>query len=41
MKLYTLICKIWRDEKMPDDWKIGLIVPLFKKDDRIKWENYR
>jgi hypothetical protein len=30
----TLICKIWRDEKMPDDWKRGLIVPLFKKGEK-------
>jgi len=36
-----LICKIWKDEKMPDDWKVGLIVPLFKKDDKMKCENYR
>ena len=40
-RLYALICKIWRDEKMPDDWKIGLIVPLFKKGDKMKCENYR
>jgi len=26
---------------MPDDWKIGLIVPLFKKGDKMKCENYR
>ena len=38
-RLYALICKIWRDEKMPDDWKIGLIVPLFKKEDKMKCEN--
>jgi hypothetical protein len=30
-RLYALICKIWKEEKMPDDWKVGLIVPLFKK----------
>jgi len=36
-----LICKIWREEKMSDDWKIGLIVPLFKKGDIMKCENYR
>jgi hypothetical protein len=36
-----LICKIWKDEKMPDDWKVGLIVPLFKKGDKLKCENYR
>ena len=39
-RLYALICKIWRDEKMPDDWIIGLIVPLFKKGDKMKCENY-
>jgi hypothetical protein len=27
-RLHALICKIWRDEKMPDDWTVGLIVPL-------------
>jgi hypothetical protein len=26
---------------MPDDWKVGLIVPLFKKGDKMKRENYR
>jgi hypothetical protein len=40
-RLHALICKIWRDEKMPDDWKVGLIVPLFKKGDKMKCENYR
>jgi hypothetical protein len=35
------MCKIWRDEKMPNDWKVGLIDPLFKKGDKMKCENYR
>jgi hypothetical protein len=26
---------------MPDDWKVGLIVPLFKKGDKMRCENYR
>jgi sorting nexin-29 len=26
---------------MPDDWKVGLIIPLFKKGDKMKCENYR
>jgi len=26
---------------MPDDWKIRLIVPIFKKGDKMKCENYR
>jgi hypothetical protein len=40
-RFHALICKIWRDEKMPDDWKVGLIVPLFKKGDKMKCENYQ
>jgi sorting nexin-29 len=35
------VCKIWRDENMPDNCKVGLIVPLFKKGDKMKCENYR
>jgi len=26
---------------MPDDWKMGFIVSLFKKGDKMKCENYR
>ena len=40
-RLHLLVCKIWREEKMPDDWKVGLIVPLFKKGGKMKRENYR
>jgi sorting nexin-29 len=40
-RLHILICKIWRDGKMPDDWKVGLIVPLFKKGDKMRCNNYR
>jgi hypothetical protein len=40
-RLYALICKVWRDKKMPDNWKVGLTVPLFKKGDKMKCENYR
>jgi hypothetical protein len=39
--LHALIFKIWRDEKMPCDWKVGLIVLLFKKGDKMKCENYQ
>jgi len=40
-RLHVLICKMWRDEKMPDNWKVGLIVLLFEKSDKMKCENYQ
>ena len=40
-RLHALIYKIWRDEKMPDDWKMGLILSLLKKGDKVKCENCR
>jgi len=40
-RFHVLICKIWRDGKMPDDWKVRLIVPLFQKRDKMRRENYR
>jgi hypothetical protein len=38
-RLHALMFQIWRDEKMPDDWKVGLIVHLFKKRDKMSCEN--
>jgi hypothetical protein len=38
-RLHTLIRNIWREEKMPDAWRVGLIVPLFKKGEKMKCEN--
>ena len=38
-RLHVLTCKIWRDEKMPGDWKVGLVVRLFEKGDKMKCEN--
>jgi hypothetical protein len=40
-RLHALICKIWIYEKMPGNWKVGLIVPLFKKGDKMKCANYQ
>jgi hypothetical protein len=38
-RLHTLICEIWRHEKMPDDWKVEFLVPILKKSDKMKCEN--
>ena len=40
-KLIRLLKNVWRAEEMPDDWKVGVYVPLHKKEDRTVCENYR
>jgi len=36
-----LICMIWREYKIPDEWKESLIAPVFKEGDRSQCNKYR
>jgi hypothetical protein len=36
-----LMFKILEEEKTPKQWKVARILPLFKKGDKEKTENYR
>ncbi|CAG4982598.1 unnamed protein product [Colias eurytheme] len=40
-KMYELITKIWKEEKQPDEWNLGVICPVHKKGSRRKCSNYR
>ena len=40
-KIYNLISKIWNDECLPRDWNKGIMIPLFKKGDKLMCKNYR
>lgn len=40
-KLESLICRVWREETIPEDWRAGITVPIHKKKDRMECSNYR
>ncbi|BHF84571.1 hypothetical protein SprV_0902772200 [Sparganum proliferum] len=39
--LHEVIERAWRDELVPDDWGLGILVPILKKGDKMRCENYR
>uniref|UniRef100_A0A1B0CNV0 Reverse transcriptase domain-containing protein n=1 Tax=Lutzomyia longipalpis TaxID=7200 RepID=A0A1B0CNV0_LUTLO len=39
--LHQLVLRVWDEEVMPADWKIGVICPIFKKGDITKCSQYR
>jgi hypothetical protein len=40
-RIHKLIYTIWDQERMPADWKEGLICSVFKKGDKLRCNNYR
>jgi Reverse transcriptase (RNA-dependent DNA polymerase) len=39
--VYELIVKVWSSEKLPKEWKTGVICPIFKKGCKLECANYR
>jgi hypothetical protein len=39
-RIYELVRQIWEEESIPEEWKETIIVPIYKKGDRDKCENY-
>jgi hypothetical protein len=40
-KLWKFFIKVWDEVEVPKDWENGIIMPLFKKGDRMDLDNYR
>ena len=39
--MHTLCNKIWQEERFPEDWRRSVIIPIFKKKDKLVCDNYR
>nr|VZI50017.1 unnamed protein product [Spirometra erinaceieuropaei] len=39
--LHEVTERAWRNEVVPDDWGLGILVPILKKGDKTRCENYR
>ena len=33
--------RVWDEVEVPKDWESGIVMPLFKKGDRMDLDNYR
>jgi hypothetical protein len=40
-RIYELVRQIWEEERIPAEWKETIIVPIHKRGERDKCENYR
>jgi hypothetical protein len=40
-RMYELVRQIWEKERIPEEWKETIIVPIYKRGDRDRCENYR
>jgi hypothetical protein len=39
--IHKLINSVWNEEELPNKWKESIIIPLHKKNDKIRCTNYR
>ena len=40
-RMYKLVRYVWEEERVPEEWKETIIVPIHKRGDRDRCENYR
>jgi len=41
LEIHKLIISIWKKEKLPEEWKESIIIPIHEKGDKADCSNYR
>ncbi|XP_035894536.1 uncharacterized protein LOC118504301 [Anopheles stephensi] len=41
VEMHQLITRIWEQEELPEQWKLGVIHPIYKKGDKLECSSYR
>jgi len=39
--IHNLVDLVWKEEKIPEDWRTALVCPIYKKNDPLECNNYR
>jgi hypothetical protein len=40
-EIYKVVCSIWNEEELPQQWKESVVIPIHKKVDKTDCNNYR